>query len=286
MNKSVSAKCRSAISEAVHYISFSCKKSYSKLDKAALVLSIDIDVGSEKLGEKNGYKNNLNVHDYLTEKFIGRIEEQSVPLLLQTFDDLEVPVTFAIRGQLAEVDDKFFTLILRSPMKHDIAAHSYYHKAFTGLSRAEADEDLKLVSNGLREIGVTPRSFVFPKNMIAHLTLLEKWGYLCFRGYGNLFKDGMYVKKFGDLYDIHPGLYIGKSNNALLLNKIVDVAIRHRAPLHLWFHPWNLGYTSKDVCSRLSNMLIPFLRYVKKSQADGNIDFETMRSIAEKQHVS
>ena len=273
----------SVLSQAFHYVAFSCKKPATKFDNGVLIFSIDVDVGSQTLGKKNEGKNDRNVHNYLPERVIGRIEEQAVLLLLQSFDDLEVPATFALRGQLMEVDNSLIDSILESPVEHDIGAHGYYHKAFTALSMVEAEKELEMISKAMKKLAIEPKSFVFPKNEVEHLSLLEKWGYLCFRGYGNFLRDGMYVKKCGNLYDIHPGLYLGKCFNPIFLKKIIDIAIRYKAPLHLWFHPWDLGNYSEAVKNRITKVLLPFLKYAKEKQKKGILQFETMRSVAEKQ---
>ncbi len=272
----------SVLSQLVHYVIFSCKKPSISSDKGLLVFSIDVDVGNQELGEKNRGKNDLNVHNYLPESLIGRIEEQAVPLFVQFFNDLEVPVTFALRGQLTEVDDSIIDLLMRSPVEHDIGAHGYYHKDFTMLSAIEAENELRMISRGMKKFNIKPTSFVFPKNKIAHLPLLEKYGYTCFRGYGDFMNDGMYVKKYGELYDIHPSFYLGKSFNSALLNKIVDISVKKRLPLHIWFHPWNFGETKESMNKKISRVLLPFLNYAQEKQRNGVLEFETMRSVTEK----
>jgi len=280
----------STIARALHYVTFSCIKPATRFDKCLLVFSIDVDVGSQELGKKNKGENDRNVNDYLSECEIGSIEEQAVPLILQSFDDLEVPVTFALRGQLMEVDDSLIELIQGSPVEHDIGAHGYYHKDFEKLSIAEAKKELELTSKAMKEHGIEPRSFVFPRNKVGHLSLLKKWGYLCFRGCGGFLNDGMYVKKYGDLYDIHPGLYFGASSrfSPLFLDRsinqrIIDIAVKYKAPLHVWFHPWDFGSSSEMVEKRITGFLLPFLKYAKEKQKRGILRFETMRSVAERQ---
>jgi peptidoglycan/xylan/chitin deacetylase (PgdA/CDA1 family) len=273
----------SVLSQAFHYLAFSCKRPANKFDKGVLILSIDVDVGSQTLGEKNEGKNDRNVHSYLPERVIGGIEEQAIPLLLQSFDYLKVPATFALRGQLMEVDNSLINSIRGSSVEHDIGAHGYYHKAFTTLSVAEAESEMKMISGAMKKLSIEPKSFVFPKNKVEHLSLLEKWGYLCFRGRGNFLRDGMYVKKCGDLYDVHPGLYLGKCSNPIFLQKIIDIAIKYKTPLHLWFHPWDFGNSSEVVKNRIGKVLLPLLEYAKEKQKEGILQFETMRSIAEQQ---
>jgi peptidoglycan/xylan/chitin deacetylase (PgdA/CDA1 family) len=272
----------SLISQAVHYAAFSLKRPVTSFAKAALIFSIDVDVGNHELGEKNGGKNDQNVHEYLSETVVGRIEEQAIPLLLHAFNDLDVPVTFAIRGQLTEIDNSIIDLILASPVKHEVGAHGYYHRTFTTLSRVEARQELEKITEGMRKFGIRPKSFVFPKNKVAHLPLLEQGSYLCFRAYGDLLKDGMYVKKYGNLYDIHPGFFLGKSFSSVFLNSFIDIAVRYRASLHIWFHPWNFGNCLEAINMKITKVLQPFIKYAKEKQEDDLLQFETMISMARK----
>jgi len=271
----------SVFSQMAHYIAFSCKKPSISFDKGLLIFSIDVDVGSQELGERNRGKNDLNVHDYLSESVIGRIEEQVIPLFVQLVNDFEVPVTFALRGQLTEVNNSIIDLLLRSPIEHDIGAHGYYHNPFTMLSKPEAENELRMISMGMKKFNTKPTSFVFPKNKIAHLNLLEKYGYTCFRGYGGFKDDGMYVKKHGSLYDIHPGFYLGYSVDSAFLNKIINISVRYKLPFHVWLHAWNFGQTKVSVNRMITKVLFPFLKYAKKKQRNGVLAFETMRSITE-----
>jgi hypothetical protein len=272
----------SLLSHALHYVAFTCRKPVSIFDKGILVISIDVDVGCKEIGVKNRGKNDLNVHKYLTEEKVGEIEESVMPSIIKFFNEMEIPVTFALRGQLTETEGEIIKLLLKSPLKHDIGAHGYYHKAFTTLSWAEANKELEMTSNGMKKFGIKPKSFVFPKNKVAHLPLLEKWGYLCFRKNGSLLEDGMYVKKYGNLYDVHPGLYLGKCNNPTFMKKIVNISVRHKALFHLWFHLWNLGNSLEAINKRITKVLLPFLKYAKEKQKYERLCFETMCSLSEK----
>jgi peptidoglycan/xylan/chitin deacetylase (PgdA/CDA1 family) len=272
----------SILSQLSHLIAFSFKKPMLEFETASLIVSIDVDVGSEEVGVKNNGSNDRNVHNFLTEREVGRIEEQVVPLLVQAFDEEELPVTFALRGQLTEVENSIVSPILEASTRHDIGAHGYSHKVFTTLSEAEADKELSLISTGMRKFGIIPKSFVFPKNEISHLPLLEKYGYLSFRGRGTFIWDGMYVKKCGNLFDVHPSLYLGKFYDLSFSKKIIDLAAKLRSPFHVWFHPWNLGNSPEIASKRVDKVLLPLIRHAKEKKKHGMLRFETMRSIAEK----
>lgn len=272
----------SVLSQLCHSIIFSLRKPKAHLECGALVTSIDVDVGSRLIGEKNKGKNDFNIHKYLSESRVGEIEEQTVPPLIQFFDHLEIPVTFAVRGQLTETKSTVLDLLLRSSVKHDIGAHGYYHKTFTSLSRAEAQNELELISLGMNRLGIKPESFVFPKNEVAHLTLLEKFGYKCYRGEGSVIKDGMYIKKVGQLYEIRPGFHLGFTYNPIFLDKIIDIAAKNKLVFHVWFHPRDLFETRGSTRRNIDQVLFPLYRYAKKKEEYGTLKFETMCSIVKK----
>jgi peptidoglycan/xylan/chitin deacetylase (PgdA/CDA1 family) len=276
---------KSILSQTFHYFAFSCKKPKSELDLASLVISIDVDVGSPKVGLINGGRNDHNVHDFRTERDIGEIEEQVIPFLLQAFNDFEFPATFALRGQLFEVENSIVNQILESSTQHEIAAHGYTHRIFTDLSETEADQELKMVSEGMKKFDIKLKSFVFPKNKVSHLRLLEKNGFLSYRDEGNLFRDGLYVRKKGNLLDVHPSLFLSFYSGSFCKN-IIDLAVKYRAPLHIWFHPsdvmyWNLGNFHEVANERINDILLPLLEHARKKKKQGLLKFETMASMAE-----
>jgi peptidoglycan/xylan/chitin deacetylase (PgdA/CDA1 family) len=270
------------ISQFCHLLSFNLKRPRIQLECGSLVTSIDVDVGSSRLGEINKGKNDRNVHGYLSEWHVGMVEEKTIPTLSQFFDGLAIPVTFAIRGQLAEVESPIFEQILNSPIPHEIAAHGYYHRTFTSLSRAEAQNELKLISTGFQKFGIKPRSFVFPKECVDHLDLLEKFGYTCYRDKGGLRRDGMFIRKNGRLIDVHPGFHLGFTYNPIFLSEIIDIAVRYSLPFHVWFHPRDIYETRGSTKKIISNVYSPLYEYAKKKEDEGLLRFETMGSITEK----
>jgi peptidoglycan/xylan/chitin deacetylase (PgdA/CDA1 family) len=271
---------RSILSHFFHYSVFLSKKPPSEFEVASLIISIDVDVGSSEVGVKNGGLNDRNVNDFLTECAVGKIEEQIIPLLLQTFNEFQFPVTFALRGQLTEVENSIFNRILESSIDHEIAAHGYYHRTFTSLSQFEADEELKLISAGMKKFGVTPKSFVFPRNKVSHLKLLKRHGYLSFRAPGTLLRDGMYVRNCEGLFDVHPSLF-SDFCSPFFSKKIINLAVKYKAPLHVWFHPWNLGHTPKAAAERIAKGLVPLIEHAREKKKQGVLKFETMYSIAQ-----
>jgi len=270
----------SLFSQLYHFLAYSIKKPKMQLEKGMFIISIDVDVGSSELGVINKGKNDANVHRYMSEYRVGEIEELALPLFAETFNDFEIPVTFAIRGQLTEIDDSILELLLKSSVEHDIGAHGYYHREFTNLSRNEAEKELNMTSMGMRKFRITPKSFIFPKGSVAHLDLIQKHKYKCYRGYGDFMKDCMYIERKGQLYNIHPSLYLGKGTSLVFLKKILDISIARKLPFHMWFHLWNFGETKEAIQKTIKKVFIPFFCYAKRKERNGVLRFETMLSAA------
>jgi peptidoglycan/xylan/chitin deacetylase (PgdA/CDA1 family) len=250
------------------------------LETGMFIVSIDVDVGSRELGVVNEGKNDANIVRHMSECRVGEIEEAALPLFLEVFDKFEVPVTFAIRGQLAEVGYSVLELLINSSVKHDIGAHGYYHREFINLSRGEAERELRMISARLNEFGVTPRSFVFPRNSVAYLDLLKKYEYKCYRGYGDFLNDCMYIEIEGQLCNVHPSLYLGDGTSFMFLKKILDISIARKLPFHVWFHPWNFGETEGAMQNVIKRVFTPFLFYARRKEREGVLNFETMLSAA------
>jgi len=275
MNKYVSL-----FSQLFHFLAYSIKEPKMQLEKGMVIISIDVDVGSRELGVINRGKNDTNVSSHISEYQVGAIEELALPLFLETFNDFEIPVTFAIRGQLSEVDNSVLGLLLKSSVKHDIGAHGYYHTEFRDLSRNEAENELNLVSAGMKKFDIVPRSFVFPRNSVFHLDLLERHGYKCYRGYGDFMNDCMYIEKRGQLYNVHPSLCLDESTSFVFLKRILDASISRKLPCHLWFHLWSFGATEEAIRKILKKVFFPFFSYAKRKERHDSLRFETMVSAA------
>jgi len=252
------------------------------LETGMLIISIDVDVGNKELGVINKGKNDANVNRYMSEYRVGEIEEVALPLFVEVFNDFEIPVTFAIRGQLTEVNGSILELLLKSSVKHDIGAHGYYHRKFLDLSRNEAEKELNMISVGMKKFGIVPRSLVFPKNSVAHLDLLEGYGYKCYRDYGDFMRNCMYIERKGQLYNIHPSLYVGEGASFVFLKKILDISIANQLPFHVWFHLWNFGETKEAMQKIIKRVFLPFFNYAKRKEGNGVLSFETMLSAASK----
>lgn len=269
---------QSLVSQAGHLIRYEFEKPKIKLDTGMLIISIDVDVGNKELGKVNRGKNDVNVNRSLSEYSIGAIEELALPIFVSLFEEFEMPVTFAVRGQWLDFPNLALDYLLRSSIKHDIGAHGYTHRRFGHLSQEEADIELAKISNAMKSHNIDPVSFVFPGNVIAHLNILPKYGYMCYREYGDLLKDSMYIRRHNCLWDVHPSLYIDKRTTFSSVRRILNICTSRKLPFHVWFHLWNFGQTQSSMQKTLRSLFYPLLHYAQLRVRSGELAFETMAS--------
>jgi peptidoglycan/xylan/chitin deacetylase (PgdA/CDA1 family) len=273
---------RGRISPFAHYMKYRNNKPPIQFTTGIFILSLDVDVGSPQVGVVNEGRNDQNVHDEKTEQQIGEIEEIALPLITACLNQLEMPATYAVRGQLLDIETSILNLLQDSPVPHDIGAHGYSHRTFTSLNEDQARTELQCIAQAFQRQNMTVKSFIFPKNMVHHLDVLAEYKYLCYRAYGDLNHDDRAILKTQDLYDIHPSLYLGDVTTTYMIKKIIDVSVRDHAVLHFWLHPWNMGETETSITTNIKNILAPILQHAQTYQRQGALQFETMRSVAEK----
>lgn len=272
--------CISFGSQLSHFLVYTVRRPMMQLDRGMFIVSIDVDVGNKEVATITGRKCYPSVSSHISDYRIGEIEGSALPLFVEMFNDWGMPATFAIRGQLVEVDGSVLELLVESAVKHDIGAHGYYHREFTDLSHDEAEKELEMISVGMKKFKIIPRSFIFPRNSVAHMGLLEKYGYKCYRSRGGFRKDQMRIERVGQLFDVQPSLFLDEGASPWFLAKILDVSIAKKLPFHVWFHLWNLGETKEAVQKTIEKVFSPFLRYAKKKEMNNEVSFETMLSAA------
>jgi len=252
----------------------------TNLDMGTTIVSVDIDVGHEEVGLRNQGRNDLNVSSFMSERQIGRIEQDALPILLDCLDSYDMPATLAFRGQLFDVSPQSAEMVL-DRSKYDIGGHGYYHKNFIDLTRLEAEHELEMLQEGMKKFNLVPRSFVFPRNGIHHLDVLRAFGYSCFRSEGGFPNNKMLIEMVAGLCSIHPTFYIDQRTSLFALKRLTDVAARKTCPAHFWFHLWSLGYNVSTIQGTIDRVFHPWLAYVDKLRDQGTITVKTMREVAE-----
>jgi len=262
-------------------ILYEMRRTKAELAKGTVLFSIDVDVGHEDVGIQNQSRNDTNVSSHMSERQIGKIEQMALPLILDSFDHYEIPVTLALRGQLFDVSPATVEALMSRSGEYDIGAHGYYHKSLTGLTHHEALHEFEMLREAMQSFNLEPKSFVFPKNAVAHLDLLRAFDYLCFRGPGGFPRNLMHVERTSGLWNVHPSLLVHSRSHILTLIKVVDISVRRNLPGHLWFHSWNFGSNASEVKKHVGKVLCPLLAHIRALEDQGRITTSNMKGIAE-----
>lgn len=241
--------------------------------------------------------------------FIARVkkERKIIKRLLMLFTKYDVPTTWAIVGKLFEEGNALWHAPdvvekIKKLKNQEIGSHSYSHLEFDKLNTKEADKEIKKCK------GV--KSFVFPRNKIAHLKLLQKYGFKSYRGaFFSINLPDIIVKPFYtlvlliDLFTLVPRTTFAQATNGLLnipgtmylvsgrgLRKFIpkglrflkakagiDGAIKENKIFHLWFHPVDFA----DDTEKLFSDFKKILAYVALKRKEGKLETKTMKQIAD-----
>jgi hypothetical protein len=301
-----------------------------ELDRGVFMVSVDLELAwgfnyELLVGSKIAYK-------YL--KIIKERSRRNVKKLLELSEEYRIPFTWGIVGHLflpscsrgenclphpdmprpsLDVNRDWYSndpcsnmfddpswygtdmikQILESRVEQDIACHSFSHVDFR-CSREVALAEVRKCKEVMKDSGVEPKCFIFPKDVIGHLDILEQEGFSFFR-----FKQQHIPKlplvfslvgevlfpvvgkpvKFGKLIGV-PSSFLFQSPHKydvlrlqLEAKRGIDSCARNREIFHITMH----DYLETD------NILYAFsviLRYVGKLRDQGKIDIVSMRSLS------
>lgn len=196
-------------------------------ERGKVVISLDTELGWGR----------INTGTYDVSRLPDRLDDGKAAIteLLTTFDDYDVPVTWAIVGQLfrdldeppenpdiptleavpkAYHDRDWWRMpdvirrIRDSPVEHEIASHSATHADFSSIESTHAALDREIDGQWRDSLAEPPASsFVFPRNNIGHLRSLSDAGVSCFRGTPPRLSSGpsptaFLPRKRGDLVNV------------------------------------------------------------------------------------
>lgn len=157
---------------------------------------------------------------------------------------------------------------------HEIGSHGFSHVVFDDASREIAAAELQLGRELMERHGLSPTSFVFPRNAVAHRSLLADHGFSCYRGRAETSAPGVRggallatfltgvggprivrprVDEYG-LVNVPPSLFVGgfrdppwsmltplRGDPAVKLTELgLDQLDDPDDVLHLWLHPNDL----------------------------------------------
>ena len=219
------------------------------------------------------------------------------------------PATSRTSDPLWYGDDLLEKVMNASP-EHEIGCHTFSHLPLNGPSVTEeiARSQLEKCRELAGDRGLEMRSFVFPRNRVAHLPVLRESGFACYRGPerswyatlpGPLSRAGHFAHRF---FGISPPVYRSLEVDSGLVNipasmflmppdgvrslipgrsRVRQAALGLRksaesdALFHLWFHPWNIG----DSAAML-DWLEAILRQVDALRSQDKIRVMTMGAVA------
>lgn len=197
--------------------------------------------------------------------------------------------------------------LLKSHHSQEIGSHSFSHMIFgnKGCSYKCAESEIRTCVKLANENKIKLESFVFPRNSIGHLGILNKYHFKSYRGPDSYpFKTNNPLGKLLMLIDLL--LLIPHTSNPQINNNLLEIpgnmyflstrgrrkflprkirslkaksslkqASKNNKVFHLWFHPTDLV----DNPSLLLNQLEEVILYAKKLEAAGKIEIKNMSQI-------
>jgi peptidoglycan/xylan/chitin deacetylase (PgdA/CDA1 family) len=266
-----------------------------ELNNGIFMISIDTEFAW-------GFIDKLNTD--LARKYIyicAKRSRRNILKILQISEELNVPITFGFVGKLLLQDSKthnsvwnakdIFLQIFNSRVEHEIACHSFSHIEFTKCSREEAQYDIRMCKKVMRDLGVDPVSFLYPRNRIGYIDILKNEGFKTFRyrlkyKYSHDTLLDIFVQSYGLPKNVNsliaiPAniLFQSPSNvtNTVLwltsLKALKEIAVNRRI-FHIMLH----DYIESDITILYLKYI---LKYAKKMEKKGLIKIKTMRDIYE-----
>ena len=205
--------------------------------------------------------------------------EENERIALKNFFELtkkyEIPTTIAFCGHLflneCECHKKtksiFAPELIEQAIKegHEVACHSFSHASFQSISQTKAEQELEKSVNAAKEFNLKFDTFIFPRNEVAHLGLLPKYGFKFFTS--KIEKQSFFKPVFSNpkhnsnLIDVPRTIYLsrtGLKQNVKLMSFLLKSKFS-RKYFHLWCHPFNL------LSSKQQQTLENTFRFVKEN---------------------
>jgi peptidoglycan/xylan/chitin deacetylase (PgdA/CDA1 family) len=195
--------------------------------------------------------------------------------------------------------------LLQARVEQEVGCHGFSHVIFgdPGCSRETAESEIQACVRAARTLGITPRSFAFPRNQVGHLDVLREHGFSCFRGREPTWHTGGgrvagRVKRAGHLADVmlarrpptvlpetteglinipgsmmYPAIHgrrrhIPVSRRVRRALKGVEAAARDKRVMHLWFHPTNLADDTEAMLGGLRTVFADVTRRRERAELD------------------
>jgi peptidoglycan/xylan/chitin deacetylase (PgdA/CDA1 family) len=198
--------------------------------------------------------------------------------ILDCYDDHDVPATWAFVGHLfypdctadshphndltgpadphtsRSADPLYYgpdlvDAVLDTDVDHDIGGHSLTHPEFTRLDEVDARAELTAMVDAAAERGVDMSSFVFPRNSVAHVGLLDEVGIDAYRtgtvGTNYILREGLkpFLRRDEQFWSIPPVRPEPTSEGPV---RIEASRLLHEVRWS-YLHPWRLKRTIQSM---------------------------------------
>jgi hypothetical protein len=170
--------------------------------------------------------------------------------------------------------------IIDSKTDHEIGTHTFSHINFS--PRCSTSElvhhEMQACADAMRPYGITPRSLVFPHNIMGHtyLPLLAAEGMVAVRHRDERIRCSYPERTPSGVYKIYESMNMRSARYYDYLDKVkifVEKAMERRAAYSLWLHPSDPAELFDDHFRRI-------LQYLASEQKSGRIWVATMRDLA------
>jgi hypothetical protein len=191
----------------------------------------------------------------------------------------------------------------------EIGLHGFTHMLWgdPGFTVENARSELSHALQAAAEIGIRPRSFVFPDNQEAYHEVLAEFGFIAYRGRESESDEHPFLLEFSrppkqllaftprvwEPREKLPGLwnipasmflphfsfpynFIPARQRVKRASKGIMQAVNQKKIFHLWFHPFNMGHETGTYLSVLESIL----EIARKQIQAGNMANMTMSQIA------
>src|SRR6266550_275829 len=170
--------------------------------------------------------------------------------------------------------------ILDSPVRHEVATHSFSHIDFSStcsdssLVRRELEES----AAAMQRVGIIPRSLVYPFNRMGHVyhDLLAELSITAVRHRDRRIRLSYPERMPSGVYKLYESMNLRKPKRYDYLDKVkifMAKAMAHCAAFHLWFHP-------SDSLSLAETELLQIVRYLDSLRKEGLVWVAPMAEIA------
>jgi hypothetical protein len=194
--------------------------------------------------------------------------------------------------------------IRRCPVEQEVGCHSFSHVVADdpGCGAAAFSSDLATCTALADELGLELRSFVFPRNAIAHVELLAEHGFTCYRGraehprrprfrlfdrvWPSAWSAALPARHSSGVWNVPQTFLFAPATRPRWLPHAlwarrprvrIRQAARQRSLFHLWFHPYNISADPDQALHLLDGVL----HEVARLRSRGVLDVMTMGALAE-----